>query len=256
MYLLYLDESGDPGVWINQNNFVLAGIAVHEGQIYRLSKQLDEIQARFFPQISPQLAFHATDVRGGKGHFRDLSPLKREELMHAVYDVVAQTSYPSLIAYGTTIDISVAKDIDVTLEAVLADIANRFNIFMRRQYSIGKPTKGLLVIDQAHQKRYRSLMASFQSEGTKYGYLGNVVDIPYFAGRHDTRMLQLADFCAYAVYRYHEAKDDTYINQILGKFDRRAPAAPPDGLKHITRLPCNCIACKWRSQLASEQNSQ
>lgn len=253
MYILYLDESGDPAKWHEQNNFVLAGLAVHEGQIYGLSKQLDAIQTRFFPQISPQLPFHATDVRNGKGHFRDLSPEKREELMAAVYGVIGQTRFPLLVAFGTTIDISAAQDADANLEAVLADITSRFDIFMRRGYRRGHQNKGLLIIDQAHQERYRALMASFQSDGTRFGYFENVVDIPYFAGRRDTRMLQLADFCAYAVYRYYEAKDDRYINQIVAKFDRRAQGTPPDGLKHITKQPCQCIACNWRRQAAATQ---
>lgn len=144
MYLLYLDESGDPGVWFNQNNFVLAGVAVHEGQVHSLTKQLDTVQAKFFPHISPPLAFHATDVHNGKGHFRDLSPQNREELMKAVYGIIGQTQFPFLIAYGTTIDISAAGDFDSTLEAILSDITNRFNIFMRRQYDYGLPTKGWL----------------------------------------------------------------------------------------------------------------
>ena len=32
MYVVYLDESGDPNGWNNnQNHFILGGMAVHEG---------------------------------------------------------------------------------------------------------------------------------------------------------------------------------------------------------------------------------
>ena len=36
MYLLYLDESGDPNSWQQYDTFVLAGVAVFEGAINQL----------------------------------------------------------------------------------------------------------------------------------------------------------------------------------------------------------------------------
>ena len=33
MYILYLDESGNPEDWSQNRNFVLAGVAVFEGEI-------------------------------------------------------------------------------------------------------------------------------------------------------------------------------------------------------------------------------
>ena len=44
MYLLYIDESGDPGAW-SDNNFVLGAVAVHEGQVFHLGKRLDDIRS-------------------------------------------------------------------------------------------------------------------------------------------------------------------------------------------------------------------
>jgi len=76
--------------------------------------------------------------------------------------------------------------------------------------------------------------------------IGNIPDIPYFATGRDIRMLQLADFCAYAAFRRRNAGDDSLFKRILPRYDRRAPNHPPDGLKHITRLPCKCESCGWR----------
>ena len=33
--------------------------------------------------------------------------------------------------------------------------------------------------------------------------------------------MQLADFAAYAVFRWYEANDDTYLKAILRKFDKQ-----------------------------------
>ena len=90
MYLFYVDESGDPDGWQDQNNFVLAGVAVHEGQIRHFSEELDAIQARFFPTISVPIELHASHIRAGKGtRFRSLTDEQRNQLMPAVYDVFA-----------------------------------------------------------------------------------------------------------------------------------------------------------------------
>ena len=55
MYLLYLDESGDPYSWDQYNSFVLGGVAAFEGEVNKLVDGLDEIQKRFFPSISVPL---------------------------------------------------------------------------------------------------------------------------------------------------------------------------------------------------------
>ncbi len=58
MYILYIDESGDPYSWDEQNHLVLAGVAVHEGQVRSITSKLDEIQNTFFPDININLHLH------------------------------------------------------------------------------------------------------------------------------------------------------------------------------------------------------
>jgi len=246
LYLLYLDESGEPHGWQDQKHFVLGGVAVHEGQVYGLTRQLDNIQTHFFPGLSVPIVFHATDIRGGKGLFRDLHENKREQLLKELYTCISTARFPNLIAFATAMHVSMAKNHDQVLHDTFQDVCQRFNTFLLRQFKMQRPAKGLLIIDQAHQGNYRELIATFQKTGTQYGYLGNVVDIPYFAKRHDTRMLQLADLCANAVFRYYEKKEAKYFNELLPRFDRRSPGHPADGLKHMTKEPCTCEACSWR----------
>jgi hypothetical protein len=249
MYLLYIDESGDPHGWSAQKNFVLGALAVHEGQVYRISKLLDDIQNHYYPDRAVPIGFHATEVRGGRGIFRELRPNIREQLMTEIYQCITNSKFPTLIAFATVMDASFAKNPDQVLHDTFQDVCQRFNMFLVRQFNFGQPNKGLLIIDAAHQERYRQLVADFKRVGTDYqGPLTNLIDIPYFARGHDTRMVQLADFCAYAVFRYYEDNDSNYFDYVLPKFDRRDPQHPPDGLKHFTRdfATCGCVACTWR----------
>lgn len=242
MYLLYLDESGEPNFG-DQTNFVLGAVAVFEGQIFKLSGQLDDIQSRYFPHYQMPLAFHATDIHGARGQFRALLRKEREALMSELYATIDVAGFPSLVAFAAAMHVSKAQSEDQVLHDTFQDLIQRFNTFLKRQHKLGHTHKGLVIIDQAHQKNYRQLLASFQKEGTEFGYIGNIIDIPYFAGSHDTRMIQLADLCAYAVFRNYEHTDPKYFNAMLERFDKRNPDGPIDGLKHFTDMPCGCLGC-------------
>ena len=87
MCVVYLDESGNPsGFRNNQNHFVIAGIAAHEGQIRNLGDGLDRIQSEFFSEIRAPFKFHATDISSGKGRrFRDMSFDGRQRPLDAVF---------------------------------------------------------------------------------------------------------------------------------------------------------------------------
>ncbi len=250
MYVIYLDESGDPNSWQNQNNFVIAGVAVHEGQIWQLTQQIEKIQGHYFPGISIPIKMHANEIRGGKGRFRDLSEADRGQLLDEMYKVVSEARFPNLVAFATAIDISAVHTPEQALLDTFEDVAERVNMFLVRQFRRGHPDKGLLIVDRStySENRYMTLISESRRSGTTHGYLGNIVDIPYFSQSGDTRMLQLADFCAYAAYRHYESRDDEYFNRILPRFDRRAPSHPPDGLKHIVApgQSCDCVACSWR----------
>jgi hypothetical protein len=247
MYLLYMDESGDPSAWSN-SNFVIAGLAVHEGQVFRLGKQLDDIEARYFPSRQMPIGFHATELRAGRNPpFSLLSSRVRRQLADEIYDCIFTSSFPHLVAFATDMHVSSAESYQQAYHDTFQDFLQRFNMFLTRQFSFGLRNKGLVIMDQGHHERARELFADFKRAGTQYqGYLSNIIDIPYFAGRHDSRMIQLADFCANAVFRRYEYNDGSYFNKILPRIDRRGPQDPPDGLKHFTRQSCSCEACVWR----------
>ena len=213
---------------------------------------LDDVQAQFFPNISVPLKFHATDINNGRNRFRGISKDIRQRILEAVYDELAKASYPNAVLFATAIHITAVHNPEQALRDTFQDIAQRVNTFLTRLYRSGNPQKGLLIIDrsQSTESRYRTLVSDFQNQGTEYGYLGNLVDIPYFSQSSDTRLLQLADFCAYAVYRYYERNDDQFLKRILPRFDRRSPDHGPDGLKHIISAAshCECVACSWRSK--------
>lgn len=255
MYIVYLDESGVPNGWNNnQDHFVLGGIAVHEGQIWRLSEALNKIQSKFFPDISTPIKFHATDINSGKPtRFRELPENHRQDLLQDIYDFIASIEYPNAVLFATAMHITAVRNPEQALRDTFEDVVQRVNTFLVRMNNIGNPQKGLLIIDRATstEDKYRTLITEFRNSGTQYGYLGNIVDIPYFSQSSDTRLLQIADFCAYAVFRYYERDDNRFLDKILHRFDKRSiDSSRIDGLKHITLRECACRACAPRLKYA------
>lgn len=242
-----MDESGDYNSWHINENFVIEGVAIHEGQVGNYTERLDLIQKDFFPGTQVMIPFHASEITQGKQAFKKMSKSAREDLIHRVYDAIGESEYPHLVLFGTVLNITKASRPTEDLNQVFSDIITRFNSFLLRGNKKGVLNKGLVVIDQAHQERYREMFYGFKDQGTLYGDIRNVVDIPYFAGIRDTRMIQLADLTAYALFGYYEKDDDEYLSIIKHKFDKRSGSSRIDGLKHLTLNECHCESCVSRS---------
>lgn len=135
MYLLYLDESGDPYSWQNQKCYVIGGVAIHEGQVHGIGNQMDSLQAKYFPGIQIQIAFHATEIRRGKGHFSGISPVRRNGMLQDVYALIGNTVFPNLIAFATAIDITAVRDPVQARRDIFEDVCEKFNGFLMHAVS-------------------------------------------------------------------------------------------------------------------------
>jgi hypothetical protein len=80
------------------------------------------------------------------------------------------------------------------------------------------------VFDEARpslSREIRRLLAEFQPGGTRWASLGCIIETAFFFDSRSSPLMQIADFAAYAVYRWYEHNDDTYLGVIFNKFDRQ-----------------------------------
>ena len=245
MRILYLDESGGPNSWQVQENFVLGGVAVHEGQIYPLTRELNTLQEKYFPGISIPIEFHAGAIRQGKGpHFKKFSFDTRRKIIDDVYDIIRECGFPNIIAFATVIDVSAVINFNQVCRDCFEDVCQHFNLYLHDQYKRGFPSKGLLIIDRGRERQYRQHFGELKKSEAVEEYLGNIVDIPYFAACRETRMLQVADFIANAVFRYYESDITDNFDKISSQFFRGTYRHPVNGLNHITKdESCQCCVC-------------
>jgi hypothetical protein len=105
----------------------------------------------------------------------------------------------------------------------------------------------MLIIDRGRENQYLQIYSEFKKSEIVEVYLGNIIDIPYFGACSETRMLQIADFCANAVFRYYESGITQEMDTILPRFYKGPRYHPTFGLNHITNEKmCQCYACSLK----------
>ena len=247
MYLLYLDESGnekDP----SDQFFVLGGIALFERQIYFLSRAIDEIQDKYFPNKQP-IPFHASEIRSGRNFWRSVPDDVRNAVLADLAAAILKSPGRGRALYAVAIEKSKDLWAEAAVEKATEEICCRFDIRLTREYQDdGNPQRGLLIFSEGRfDARAKIWVRGFHQRGTKWGAVNNLADIPYFAPMQESRLLQVADFVSHAVWLMYERRNPALLAPLLPCFDVRDGI--PHGLVHVrsaSTANCDCPACHSR----------
>lgn len=246
MYLLYLDESGNESD-ANDQYFVLAGIALFERQTYYLSERVEAIQKRHFPNHQP-ITFHMTNIRAKKGLWRKSPEALRQAVTMELIDVIVNVVGQGRLLYAAAVEKNATLWGEEAVEAATEEVCNRFNLFLQRRHHEKDTQRGLLVFAEGRfDKRAKVWVHNFRQRGTTWGAINNLADIPYFASMHESRLLQLADLVAHAVWLLYEKRNPELIRPLLRCFD--STDGTLHGLVHIGNSrgnTCDCPACSSR----------
>jgi hypothetical protein len=241
MYLLYLDESGNPDDAAD-THFALAGAAVHEDRTFYVARDLDAIQNKHFPG-APPIEFHASEIRSGKGFWRKVVPETRAAVLDDIVSVVAGQDH-KLVLFGAVVEKQQDLHGEDAVRAALEEVCRRFDLFLVHRFKQANDRqRGLIVFAEgSYHKRSRTWVKSFRKLGTKWGHINNLSDIPYFASAAETRLLQVADVISHAAFLLYERRDPSLAKRMLHKFDGKGDGIL-HGLVHITTTPgytCDC----------------
>ena len=244
MHIIYLDESG---THTEARYFALAGLAVFESDTYFLAKELDQLQARYFPDETSPIPFHASSLLAPDERVPPpVDKLTKEERWNLRSDVYKVIANSRASIFGVAIE--KASMADDPYERAFEEIVNRFDRMLASVFrDRGERQRGLVVIaESSYRENLETLARRIWSQGHRWGELYNMADIPYFAPAKSTRLLQAADFCANALYGRYESG-------FAREFDQIAPRIHQEdgylhGLVHIARdrHDCYCPACVAR----------
>ncbi len=248
MHILYLDDSGSP-INPQEEYFVLGGISVPENSVRWLSYELEKIATQIVHENPETVELHAAEIFSGrqdpwqsfknkqqridiiKNVLRTLSAANKEITVFAC--AVHKASYPQE---------------DVVIHA-FEEISSRFEKYLQRiSEETATQQRGILVLDKSsYETGLQNLTSQFRKTGNRWGsYMKGIVEVPLFVDSKASRIVQLADHIAYAVFRRYNASDLTYMNMIENRFDERDGVICGLAHKISTYRTCTCPACLSR----------
>ncbi len=227
MYFVYVDESGtkDPEVsgtdkhgnpiekdWL----YVLVGVSLFEMKWFRFEHFVNHrklgLMARIRRDEGIRLELADTEVKSRwvripaeRAKHPFLSRLSDDELSDLVDAYLVQPEYHAMRIFAVVVDKRHLREY-MTEERLHRKayelLVERVEAFLGTEHP---SHKALMVVDNTSLQMNRSLAmkhSHFQREGTSSGCtIGHIVELPMFVESYLSNGVQLADLCAYDVYR-------------------------------------------------------
>lgn len=138
-------------------------------------------------------------------------------------------------------------------EQAIEQVVSRFQNFLSNTQNLHSSKLGLLVHDNnpTVAKKHTDLLRTFHKAGTLWTSINNIIETPLFVDSKLTRMVQIADLCAYALRRFVENGEVEPFRTIFKRVNKFGGKAV--GIRHFAGLSCSCEICdahhrgKWRS---------
>lgn len=130
------------------------------------------------------------------------------------------------------------------IKVAFEDICRRFDRQLSRFYHANDNQRGLLILDNTYLKNHlRNLANDFNMLGTRWGPIKNIIECPLFLDSRASRLMQLADHVANAVYRRYEYGDTLFFDIFAHRIDSDGDTLHSISHKHQSLTNCRCIAC-------------
>lgn len=247
MYLLYLDESGRATA-AYENYFVVGGIAVHEEDCYPLARAVDRRQARVVPG-DRDLELHASRIWSARSEWSHVDQPTRVRILEAIFrDIVAWRSPSGRPIKLFAVAVKKADFAESALTLAHQEVFKRFDTFLSRLHHAGESHRSLVIADnnEAYEKLLQGEFLAWKSGRTRLGRLHSFADIPLYVDSKASRLVQLADFVAWATWHYYENGHTKWMQIINSGFD--SDGGVQHGLVHLSaaRRSCLCVPCASR----------
>jgi len=242
MYLLYVDQSGDPKNAQDQY-YVLGGVALFERKVYWVNEALDDLAQNLFgPNSKIELKAQAINA-----HKHDPWHAMPSDQRQAVLDDLCEiASQPDLVLFGVAVEKEFTPD---PVARAFEEICNRFDLFLKRLHAQENTQRGLIIFDRSkYEQTLFPLIRNYRKQSTRFGQVKNFADVPAFADPSGTRLLSLAHLVSYAIFRRYERANTSLLDQIIFNFDEEGGVI--HGLVHLTRGAenCYCPSCLTRAR--------
>ena len=245
MHLLYLDDSGSAGN-ATEDYLVLGGVSIFEAQAHWFTQQMDQLAETISAGDPHNLEFHASEIFARRcTPWNGMSLEEARGTIKSVLQVLAH-SYDTARAFACVVHKPSYPGRD-PMEVAFEDLCSRFDLYLTRLRNAGDRQRGLLILDQStYETTLQTMARNFRTLGTRWGVIQNLADTPLFVDSRASRVIQLADHVAHAVFRRYQSGDTQYLDIIASKFDAHEGIVHGLVHKQLANLNCMCIACLSR----------
>jgi hypothetical protein len=178
------------------------------------------IAQRFSPQDPRSMELHGSPMRSGRDEWKGIKQADRIQAMKdaLTFGVVNQSQRVRL--FGVCLKKTSCAGTD-PVEMAFEQLSSRFDLYLDRMYKKhDDKQRGIILFDKAStEKRIQTLARDFKVLGHKWGKSRNYAEVPVFLDSRASRLIQLADLVAYALFRFHEYNDNFLYDIIKYRFD-------------------------------------
>jgi hypothetical protein len=226
MYFFYVDESGNRNPSAEQDSpFVFISLAIHEFQWRRLERNINARKLKLIGDVHDRtgLEFDLNDVevkantlrmheeREKHPFFKNLTKEESRSLTELMYD---QPQFCNVCLHAVVIDKKCLRDYldtEKLSKKAYELLLERSERFIDAEH----PNQNcVFILDNTTSQLNHSMALKhsfFQRSGTSSGLkLRHVVELPMFVDSRLSNGVQLADLCAYNVFRVFRDQDETY----------------------------------------------
>ncbi len=248
VYLLYVDESGEAR-GSQFDYFVLSGVALHDEDCYPFARSIEGVVATCLPPHQRGLELHASQIMSGRGPWAAVPWPTRRELLQAVTDHIATWRSPNgrpanLFAVAVHRPSFKGKDV---VRIAHEQLFLHFNSFLTRLHVSGESHRALVIADDStYEPLVQRLTQQWKKSGTTYGKLTSFIEVPLYVDSNASRVVQAADFVAWAVFNYYERTHVDFMQRLHLRFD--AHNGVQHGVTHMVTgyWHCKCVPCTSR----------
>lgn len=245
IHLLYLDDAGSASN-PKEEYLVLGGLSVYESQSHWITRELDKLAASTEPGDPHGVEFHASEIFSRRvSPWKGLKPDEARGTIKSVLKVLADAR-DTARAFACVVHKASFPGRD-PMEIAFEDLCSRFDRYLRRLRASGDDQRGLVILDKsAYETTLQQMSVAFRTLGTRWGVIRRLADTPLFVDSRASRVIQLADHVAYAVFRRYQAGDAQYFDLVASKFDEEDGVVHGLAHKEIGNPGCMCPACLSR----------
>lgn len=255
MYLMYVDESGDPGLTGSPTRyFVLSGVIIHELRWAEYLDQLVEFRKRMRNTFGLLLReeIHSAQMINKPD---DLIRIKRNDRLSIIRHFISEISnMPDINIINVIVDKeNKPADYDVMAQAWQALVQRFSNTMSHRNFPgpANPDERGMIIPDFTDAQKIQSLVRKMRKfnpipnqNGFGTGYrnitVNNIIEDPFFKDSRHSYFIQVADVVAFSLYQntcpssYMKRKSgQNYFKKLDGVLCKAAATNDPEGIVRL-----------------------